>query len=63
MRSFLPKCHNLNKLGSDLLNNATSKYQGSRPSGFRQKMVYVLLIQAYVKHVTPGVGSILGFGA
>ena len=29
-----------------------TKYQGSRPSGFRE-FVYVLTIQAYVKYVIP----------
>ena len=37
-----------------------TKYQGSRPtSGFRE-FVYVLTIQAYVKHVTLRGGAIFG---
>ena len=32
-----------------------TKYQGSKPSGFRQDDFYVSII-AYVKHVTPGAG-------
>ena len=35
-----------------------TKYQGSRPSGFRD-FVYVLTIQACVKHVIPRGGAIL----
>ena len=38
-----------------------TKYQGSRPSGFRE-FVYVLTIQDYVKHVIPGVGPFLTLG-
>ena len=34
-----------------------TKYQGSRPCGFRQEdFVMLLPIQAYVKHVTPMAG-------
>ena len=36
-----------------------TKYQGSRPSGFRE-FVYVLTIQAYVKHVIPPGGAVFG---
>ena len=35
-----------------------TKYQGSRPCGFRQEVFFMFLpILIYVKHVTPGVGS------
>ena len=35
-----------------------TKYQGSKPYGFRQEdFFYVFLIQAYAKHVTPGAGQ------
>ena len=35
-----------------------TKYQVSRPCGFRQEEFFVLLpIQAYVKHMIPGVGN------
>ena len=34
-----------------------TKYQGSRPCGFRQEDYFMfLLLNAYVKHVTPGWG-------
>ena len=34
-----------------------TKYQGSRPSGFREEDVFIFLpIKAYVKPVTPGAG-------
>ena len=37
-----------------------TKYQGSRPCGFRQEDFFMLLpIEAYVKHVTPGAGPFL----
>ena len=36
-----------------------TKYQGSRPSGFRE-CVYVLTIQAYVKHDMPQGWAIFG---
>ena len=39
-----------------------TKYQGSRPSSFRE-FVYVLTIQDYVKHVIPRGGPILALGA
>ena len=36
-----------------------TKYQGSRPCGFRQKDFFMFLpISVYVKHVTPGAGHI-----
>ena len=35
-----------------------TKYEGSRPCGFRQEDFFMVFpIQAYVKHVTPGVGQ------
>ena len=34
---FWPDEYNLNKLGRGLLGDATSKYQGFRPCGFRQE--------------------------
>ena len=35
-----------------------TKYQGSRPYGFRQEDLFMFsLIKAHVKHVTPGAGS------
>ena len=38
-----------------------TKYQGSRPCGFRQEdFFYVFPIQAYVKHLTPRGGPFLG---
>ena len=41
-----------------------TKYQGSRPSGFRQEDFFMVLpIIAYVKHVTPGAGPFLAPGA
>ena len=37
-----------------------TKYHGSMPNGFRQEYIFMFLpIQAYVKHVTPGVGPFL----
>ena len=40
-----------------------TKYQGSRPCGFRQEDFFMFLpILVYVKHVTPGVGSFLPQG-
>ena len=34
-----------------------TKYQSSKPYGFRQEDFFMFfLIQAYVKHVTPGAG-------
>ena len=35
-----------------------TKYQGSRPYDFRQYFFNVFLILTYVKHVTPGTGSL-----
>ena len=41
-----------------------TKYQGSRPCGFRQEDFFMFLpILDYVKHVTPRVGSFLALGA
>ena len=31
-----------------------TKYQGSRPYGFRREDFFVFPIQAYVKHMSPG---------
>ena len=40
-----------------------TRYQGSRPCGFRQEDFFMLLaILAYVKHVTPGAGPFLAPG-
>ena len=39
-----------------------TKYQGSRPSDFRQEVFMFFPIQAYVKHVTPGAGHFLPLG-
>ena len=37
-----------------------TKYQGSRPCGFRQEDFFMFLpILVHVKHVTPGAGSFL----
>ena len=38
-----------------------TKYQGSRPCGFRQEDFLPILV--YVKHVTPGAGSFFALGA
>ena len=41
-----------------------TKYQGSRPCGFRQEdFFHVSPYIIYVKHVTPGAGSFLAPGA
>ena len=41
-----------------------TKYQGSRPCGFRQEDFFMFLpILVYVKHVNPGAGSFLAPGA
>ena len=41
-----------------------TKYQGSRPCGFRQEdFLMFSLYEAYVKHVTPGAGPFLTPGA
>ena len=41
-----------------------TKYQGSRPCGFRQEDFFMFLpILVYVKYVTPGAGSFLAHGA
>ena len=41
-----------------------TKYQGSRPCGFRQEGFFRFLsILVYVKHVTPGAGSFFAPGA
>ena len=38
-----------------------TKYQSSRPCGFREEDFFRLLpILAYVKHVTPGAGPFFG---
>ena len=38
-----------------------TKYQSSRPCGFRQENFFMLLpLKAYVKHVTPGARAIFG---
>ena len=40
-----------------------TKYQGSRPCGFRQEYFFMFLhIKAYVKHVTPEAGPFLAPG-
>ena len=40
-----------------------TKYQGSRPCGFRQvDFFHIFPIQAYVKHVTPGAGPFFAPG-
>ena len=40
-----------------------TKYQGSRPCVFRQEDFFMFLpILVYVKHVTPGAGSVLPQG-
>ena len=39
-----------------------TKYQGSRPCGFRQDFFMFLPIKAYVKPVTPQVGPFLALG-
>ena len=36
-----------------------TKYQGNRPSGFREKIFYFIAIQVNIKHVTSGVGPFL----
>ena len=41
-----------------------TKYQDSRPFGFRQEDFFMFFtIEAYEKHVTPGAGPILAQGA
>ena len=40
-----------------------AKYQGSRPSGFRQEDCFVFSYLAYVNYVTPGVEPLLTPGA
>ena len=41
-----------------------TKYQGSRPCGFRQEDFFMFLpILVYVNHVTPRAGSFLAPGA
>ena len=40
-----------------------TKYQGSRPYGFRQEVFFMFLpIKAYVQHVTSGVGPFFAPG-
>ena len=40
-----------------------TKYQGSRPGGFRHEVFFhIFPIKAYVKHLTPWVGTFLAQG-
>ena len=41
-----------------------TKYQGSRPCGFKQEDLFMFLPKlVYVKHVTPRAGSFLASGS
>ena len=63
-RSHLwPQGYTLNKLDRGLLNDTKiPKKQGSRSCGFRQNLFMFVPIQAYVKHMTPGVQPFLAPG-
>ena len=58
-----PQGHNLNKLGRGHKVMPHTKYQVSRPCGFRQEDFFMFFpILAYVILVTPGAGPFLAPG-
>ena len=61
---FLARGAQLIKLGRGPLDDATfdTKYQVSRPCGFRQEDFFMFSLYANVKHVTPGAGPFLVLG-